>query len=471
MSDTGKHADAPAASAASVGPSVWKVAVVAVIGPFMTQVDSTVVNVSLSTISHALDAPIATAQWIVSGYLLAMALMLPLNGWLVDRIGAKRLYLLCFSTFTLASILCGVSQTMSELICARVFQGLVGGVLAPMTQMMIARAAGKNMARVMGYTTLPILLGPILGPVLAGTILAHASWSWLFYLNVPVGMLGVGLAAWLLSPDIASLQKRPFDFAGFALISPGLAAFIYGLQNASHTEGKWILLAGVALLAGFLWHALRKGSSALIDIRVFADRTFSVAALTQFFANGIMFGRQLVVPLYLIAGCALSAAQAGWLVAATGLGMMCSFPLLGFLTARYGCRAVSAGGALLAFLSTLVFLWMPTHQFSVTWAALSLFLAGVGQGTISIPSITAAYSSIPKARLPVANTALNIAQRVSGPLATTLLAVVISLTVHGTKSAQPQQFLPVFVMLSGLHLLAFAAAMFLPLRIHRASAG
>ncbi|XBS69628.1 MFS transporter [Acerihabitans sp. KWT182] len=200
--------------------SVWKIAMVVLIGSFMTQLDSTVVNVSLPAISRTLGAPLAAAQWVVSGYLLAMALMLPLNGWLVESIGAKRLYLISFSTFTLASVLCGASRTMGELIDARLFQGLAGGVLAPMTQMMIARAAGQNMARVMSYATLPILLAPILGPVLAGGILAHGPWYWLFFLNVPVGMLGVGLAAWMLPADTASLQKRPFDFRGFALISP-----------------------------------------------------------------------------------------------------------------------------------------------------------------------------------------------------------------------------------------------------------
>jgi EmrB/QacA subfamily drug resistance transporter len=465
MKETSRNQDA----SRGIDSTVWKVAIVAVIGPFMTQIDSTVVNVSLSTISHALDASIDTAQWIVSGYLLAMALMLPLNGWLVDRFGAKRLYMICFSTFTLASILCGASQTMGELICARIFQGLVGGVLAPMTQMMIGRVAGKNMARVMGYAALPILLGPVLGPVLAGTILARASWSWLFYLNIPVGVIGVGLAMWLLPRDSASLQKRPFDFLGFALISPGLVALIYGLQNTSHAEGRWLLLASAAFLAGFLWHSMRNGQSALIDVRIFSDRIFSVAAATQFFANGMLYGRQLTVPLYLIAGCGLSAAHAGWLIAATGVGMMCSFPLLGFLTERYGCRAVAAGGALLAFLSTLTFLWMIEHQFSAAGAVISLFLAGAGQGTISIPSITAAYASISKAKIPVANTALNIAQRVGGPVATTLLAVVLSLSMHNPVNAQPRQFLLAFVALSCLHLFALGAAILLPLRIHRAS--
>jgi EmrB/QacA subfamily drug resistance transporter len=466
VSEAGKRTS----EAGAVDRTVWKVAFVATIGPFMAQLDSTVVNVSLPAIGHALGSPVATAQWIVSGYLLAMALMLPLNGWLVDRLGAKRLYLICFSMFTLASALCGASQTMNGLIGARIAQGLIGGILAPMTQMMIARTAGKNMARVMGYTALPILLAPVVGPVIAGAILARTTWSWLFYLNVPVGLIGVVLAALLLPRDSEAMQKRPFDFPGFALISPGLVALIYGLQNASQREGKWLAAAGAVLLAVFLLHALRRGSAALIDVRVFTERTFSVAAVTQFFSNAIMYGRQLAVPLYLIAGCGLSAAQAGWFVAATGVGMMCSFPALGFLTGRYGCRAVSAGGALLALTGSVAFVWMAAgHGFSPSVCAIGLFAAGIGQGTISIPAISAAYASIPKARVPVANTALNIAQRLGGPLATTLLAAAAPLALPHPASAQPESFLTMFAALAGLHLLAFGAAVLLPARIQRAA--
>jgi EmrB/QacA subfamily drug resistance transporter len=451
--------------------SVWKVAAIVSIGSFMSQMDSSLVNVSLAPIGHALGSPIATAQWIVSGYLLAMALMLPLNGWLVDRVGAKRLYLFCFSTFTLASILCGVSHSMGALIGARILQGLLGGVLVPMAQMMIGRVAGNNVERVMGYVALPVLLGPILGPVLAGAILARATWPWLFFVNVPVGVLGVALAAWVLARDAHTIQKRPFDFAGFALISPGLVALVYGLQNVAAAPGRWLLVAGVVLLAGFVWHALRKGRSALIDVRTFANRTFSIAAATQFFANGILYGRQLAVPLYLIAGCGLSAAHAGWLVACTGVGMMCSFPLLGVLTGKFGCRAVAAGGALLALLATVAFPWMAVHGFSPGWALVSLFLAGAGQGTISIPSVSAAWSSIPKTGLAVANTALNIAQRIGGPVATTLLSMVVALALHDTASAQPRQFLLPFLLLALLHALCLAASLFLPARVHHSSEG
>jgi MFS family permease len=204
-------------AATSIDSIVWRVAAVASVGPFMTQMDSTVVNVSLSTIRDELHASIAAAQWILTGYLLALALMLPVNGWLVDRVGARRLYLGCFSAFTLASLLCGAARAIDELVLARILQGIAGGLMAPMAQMMIARVAGRNMARVLGYAVVPILIAPILGPVIAGAVLKYAAWPWLFYVNLPVGILGVALAFFLLPRDEVSSTRRDWSvcFTGF----------------------------------------------------------------------------------------------------------------------------------------------------------------------------------------------------------------------------------------------------------------
>jgi MFS family permease len=151
-----------------LGPAVWRVVAVAALGPLLSTLDATVINVSLSTLERELHASISTIQWVISGYLLALALVLPLTGWIVDRIGAKRLYLICFSAFSAASMLCGLAWSAPSLIFFRVLQGIAGGLLAPMAQMMMARVAGQQMARVMGYAAFPILLGPILDPVLAG---------------------------------------------------------------------------------------------------------------------------------------------------------------------------------------------------------------------------------------------------------------------------------------------------------------
>src|SRR5580658_4904185 len=214
-------------------PAVLRVIAVVLLGPFMSQMDSTVVNVSLSAIRDDLHSSTESAQWIVSAYLLALALMLPLNGWLVDRLGAKRLYLGCFTLFTVASMACGGARSMTALIAARVAQGMAGGLLAPLTQLMMARVAGKQMARALGYAVVPVLVAPILGPVIAGAILEHASWPWLFYVNLPIGVLAVALAAGLWPRDDASRERRSFDVPGFLLITPGLVALLFGFDQAT----------------------------------------------------------------------------------------------------------------------------------------------------------------------------------------------------------------------------------------------
>src|ERR1700683_4915928 len=230
-------------------PQVWKITSVAVIGSFLFQLDATVVNVSLSTLAVELHSSLTAIQWVTSGYLLALALMLPLNGWLVERIGAKALYFWCFSAFTLSSALCGLAWSANALIGFRILQGMSGGLMAPMAQMMMARAAGKHMARLMGYAAVPILMGPILGPVIAGAILQHASWRWLFLVNLPVGVLAIVLAVLFLPNDRGETRSRELDLAGFVLLSPGLVLFLYGSDHLGERIGLTALLVSIVLLA------------------------------------------------------------------------------------------------------------------------------------------------------------------------------------------------------------------------------
>lgn len=446
-----------------IDPQVWRIAAVVFLGPFMSQMDSTIVNVSLAIIREDLHASLTAAHWIIGAYLLALALLLPLSGWLVDRVGAKRLYLVCFSAFTMASLLCGAARSVETLILARILQGAAGGLLAPMTQMMIARVAGRHMARVMGFAAIPVLFAPILGPSIAGLILKFASWPWLFYVNLPVGISAVFLAARILpSDDQVVGTPRPFDFLGFLLLSPALAALLYGLEVAAHKQGVWIFGTGAVLALLFAWHALRQPRSALIDLRLFRERTFSAAAITQFLANGQALGGQFLLPLFLITGCGMSAAEAGGMIAPIGLGMLCSFPLMGPLTERWGYRAVATTGALLALAGTLPFVWMTEHPFSRALALAALFVRGVGQGAIGIPSMAAAYGSIPQHRLPLATTAINIVQRLGGPFITTLTAILVSLVVPQDAILPAHAFFVPAFFLSGIHVLACVSANWLP---------
>lgn len=455
---------AETSSSDRLDPRVWKIISVVILGPFITQMDSTIVNVSLSSIRRDLHSTISSAHWIISAYLLALALMLPLNAWLVARLGAKRLYLICFSSFTLASALCGMAATMPELIGARIIQGIAGGLLAPLTQFMMARVAGKQMARVIGFATVPILVAPLTGPVLAGIILKYAGWPWLFYVNVPVGVLAVMLAAYLIPRDEGEMQPRPFDLPGFLIISPALAGLLYGLDRVSHRQDGWTLILSLALFGGFIWHAIRKKADALLDLELFKIRTFSAATITMFLANGIMYGGQFLIPLFLTTGCRLTATQAGWILSAMGIGMLCSYPSMGFLTEKFGCRAVSSAGVFLNFFGTLPFIWMAMNGFSTKLALIGLFIRGAGQGATGIPAISAAYAAVPKEILNVATMTVNIVQRLGGPTITTAIAIATSLSADA-PIASSHAFLVPFVALLAVQLFGLASAMRLPLRI------
>jgi EmrB/QacA subfamily drug resistance transporter len=450
-------------------PLVWKITTVAVLGSFLSQLDATVVNVSLSSLAVELHSSLTAIQWVTSGYLLALALMLPLNGWLVERIGAKSLYLWCFSAFTLSSALCGLAWSADSLIGFRILQGMSGGLMAPMAQMMMARAAGKHMARVVGYAAVPVMLGPILGPVIAGAILQHASWRWLFLVNLPVGVVAIVLAVLFLPNDHKATRSRGLDLGGLALLSPGLVFFLYGSDHLGERIGLVALVVSVALLAVFIRMAHRKGNRALIDLKLFRNKTFSASVVTQFLSNGISFAGQMLIPMYLLRACGRSPSATGWLLAPLGLGMICTYPWMGALTKRFGIRKVSAGGAFLAFAATLPFLYLASHGLVLTVLACTLFIRGMGLSSVGVPSMSSAYAAVRKQDLPMATTSLNIVQRLGGPTLTTLCATFLGWRLAAVHSAAnlSDAFTAAFFLLCVFHALLFAAALRLPLTIQK----
>jgi MFS family permease len=397
-------------------PLVWKIAGVALFGALLAQLDATIVNVSLSNLAADLNSNLATIQWVTSGYLLALTLVLPLNGWLVDRIGAKALYLWCFSAFTLSSALCGFAWSAPSLIAFRVLQGFSGGLLAPMTQMMIARAAGKHMARVAGYMALPVLLAPVLGPIIAGAILQYASWRWLFLVNLPVGVIALLLVVLFLPSDRHETTQRNLDWFGLALLSPGLVLFLYGSERLNNLTGRGILVAGLVMMAAFLWIARQKG---------------------------------------------------GWMLAPLGIGMMITNPFMGALTDRFGIRRVSAGGALLTLVGTAPLLYLAIHGLDLFVLVPALFLRGMAMIAVGLPSLTAAYASVSRQKMPMATTSLNIVQRLGGPTMTTLCASFLAwkLGSHVAGHSASTAYAWAFLLLCSLHAFTFLFAIRLPRRL------
>ena len=457
------NAAAPRGSGQPLDSTVWKVAIVAMLGSLLAQLDATIVNVSLATLATDLHASLGTIQWVTSGYLLALSFALPLNGWLIERLGVKTLYLACFVVFTLCSALCAFAWSAAALIGFRLLQGASGGLLAPMAQLSMKRAAGPHFTRIAGYAAAPVLLGPILGPVIAGAILHWASWRWLFLVNLPFGAVAFVLAARFLPQDRPAHAVRRLDWLGWMLLSPGLALVLYGIAQLQQPVGAFAGVAGVLALAVFWLVERRKGDAALLDLDLFRQPTFTAATSIQFLNNGLMFAGQLLVPLFLIQACGFSPATMGWMMAPMGVGMLLIVPLLGRITALVEERWVAMAGAWLALASTLLLGWLTVHGLDVPLLAAALLLRGIGLGAVGLPAMSLAYGRIDHASLPMATTTLNIVQRSGGPIITALCALFLASALHTHDiSIGLNAWAETFLLLAVLHVFMIAATSQLP---------
>lgn len=443
---------------------VWKIVAVSVIASILSQINATTVNVSLASLAVELHSSLTTIQWVTSGYLLALTLVVPINGWLVDRVGARAVFLWCISAFTVTSALCGFSWSPASLIAFRVIQGMSGGFLIPLSILIMVRATGPHFARVAGYASIPFLLAPTCGPILAGALLKYASWRWLFFMNLPIGALALLSTAAFLPRDQMEIRPRELDWVGFVLVSPGLAAFLYGIEHFADAIGLPVAICGALLLAAFISHARRKGDGALLDLELFNIKVFSTAALAQCISNGVTFAGQMLIPLFLINACGRSPTEMGWLMAPLGLGMLCTYPFIGDWTKTLGIRRISTAGALLALLGTLPFLYMTSHGADFAVLAIALFIRGAGQSTVGIPSMSAAYASVDRAHLPMATTLLNVVQRLGGPILTTLCATLLAWQLDAPlpHAALLGPYDVAFLLLIGFHVLLVVAAFRMP---------
>ncbi len=324
-------------------PQILKLAAVVVLGSIMTILDMTIVNVGLATLGRDLQTSIATLQWVSTAYLLAFASVIPLTGWASERFGVRPLWLASLAGFMLGSLLAGLSWSIGALIAFRVVQGLGGGMIMPLGQTILAQAAGpQRMGRVMSIVGVPMLLAPIFGLVIGGAIVGAASWRWMFFINLPVGGLALLLAVRLL-PVVPRRPPERLDVRGLALLCGGIAIFIYGLAEIARQSTftgalpPSMLLAGLTLVALFVWHALRIADP-LIDVRLFAQRGFATAAATNFILGVALFGVALLLPLYFQIVRGTSPLQTGLLMIPQGLGAACAITLAGRLTDKLGAR-------------------------------------------------------------------------------------------------------------------------------------
>jgi len=411
--------------------ALLRLASVVVLGTIMSILDTTIVNVAIETLGRQLHSSLSSIQWVATGYLLALATVIPLTGWAMERFGGKRMWMISVTLFLAGSTLCGLAWSTESLVVFRVLQGFGGGMILPIGQAILAQAAGpQRMGRVMSVIGVPTLLGPILGPVIGGLIVDHFSWRWIFFVNLPVGAVAL-LLAWRILPAGGARRERPvLDVLGLALLSPGLAALVYGLSEFGIEGGlgsvKVIagLAIGAVLLVLFVLHARGAGDRALIDLRLFRDRAFAAASGTTFIFGVSLFGAMLILPLYYQVVRGEDALTAGLLLAPQGVGAATAMPIAGRLTDRLGAGRIVPFGVLLALLGTVVYTQLEADT-SYTLLAVALYVRGIGLGSTMMPSMAAAYQTLDRPAVPRATTTINIIRTVGGSLGTAILSVVL----------------------------------------------
>ena len=420
---------------------VWVISAIAMLGAVMSILDTTIVNVALATLGRQLHSSLASIQWVITGYMLALAAVIPVTGWASRRFGAKPLFLISLSLFTLGSLMCGLSTSATELIFFRVLQGVGGGMIMPLAQILMADAAGpRRMGRVMALVAVPMMLAPTLGPLIGGVLIQTLSWHWIFFVNIVVGAFAIPLAFRLLpSPAPGEQTGETLDVLGLALMSTGLVGITYGLAEAG-TYGTfdnahvWLPGAvGLALVAAFVVHALRT-THPLLDLHLYRRWHFSAASIVMFALGAAVFGAMILMPLYWQERRGYDVIDTGLLTGPQGLGMAITMPLAARLADRFGGGPIALVGVIATAVLTVPFALIGAHT-SVALLSVAMFLRGAGMGASFMPAMTAAFAALDRSEISDAAPQLNVLNRVGGSVGTTILAVVLANAERGVHTA------------------------------------
>ncbi|HEX4062433.1 MAG TPA: MDR family MFS transporter [Streptosporangiaceae bacterium] len=455
---------------AKLTPEVRNALLALIVGGIAAILDSTMVTLALHTLVVGLHSTDGTIQWVTTGYLLAMAVAIPVTGWAESRWGGKRVWMAALVLFVTGSVLCALSWSAASLIGFRVLQGFAAGLIFPLMQTLGVKAAGgRASSSLIATVSLPLALGPILGPVIGGVILNWLSWRWLFLVNVPVIAVGLVLAWRLLPPDrpAPGAAQAPLDVTGLVLLAPALAGILLGLSNLSedggigHATVLVPLLAGIALLGAFIAWAARPGNRhPVVDVRLLRRRSLGTASAVLFTAGAATYAGMFLLPLYYQQLHGQTVLHAALLLIPQGVGSLAARSTVGKLVARLGARLVTIASFLVAAAATVPFAFAGPHA-SLWLLGAALLVRGFGIGTVLVPPMSVAYQGIRPAGIPHATMNTRISQQAGTSFGIAIAAVTLqSLLAHGATTA----FQYAFWSAIGITVAALIPALALPSR-------
>ncbi len=433
----------------------------------MQNLDSTVVATALPTMAHAFGAPPLRMNVALTSYMLSLAVFIPVSGWMADRFGSRTVFRAAIVVFTIGSILCGLANSLTFLVAARILQGAGGALMVPVGRLLLLRAVAKSeLVAAMAWLTVPALIGPVVGPPIGGFLATYANWRWIFYLNVPIGILGVVLVTRYIA-DVREPGAKRLDIRGLALSSLALAGLMIGLETAGRgvlpiagTAG--LLAVGAMAAAAFAWHA-RRYPEPLLDFSLLRLPTFAVSVTAgSLFRVGIG-AIPFLLPLMLQLGFHESAAQSGLVTFASSAGAIAMKPVAQVSLRRFGFRNTLIWNAVLsALMLAVVALFRPSWPIAAIYAA--LLVGGFVRSLQFTAYNTIAYADIPRERMSAATSLYSTLQQLSLSLGITMGAAILEAMTALRGHAQPtlEDFSVGFLAVAALALLAAPTALALP---------
>ena len=416
-------------SPAGGGRSPWVAMSVILMGTIMVVLDTTIVNVALPQIGDALGGG-RGVEWIVSSYLLAVAVSLPVTGWVSDRFGHRRIYLLALSAFTLASLACALAPSLPLLVAFRVLQGLGGGALMPVGMAIVLKIFPREQhGRALGIWGVAAMAAPAIGPTVGGYLVTSVSWHWLFLINVPIGVVALAVGLRLL-PEVPRGVAGRFDTRGFLSGSIGLAVLVLGLSEANawgwgSTATIGCLVAGAGLLTWFIRHELRT-EAPMLEVRMFRSRTFTMATGITFLVVTAQYARLVFIPLDLESVRGYSAFDVGLMLAPAGLATAVGMTFGGRLADRVGVRLPLILGT--SLMATAIFAVAALGLTRPLWVIGGLLvLQGMGMGLHAAPATVAAMNTLPPELLGQGSAMRTLTSQVAGAMSVASLSAVLAI--------------------------------------------